>query len=149
MGSLIDQLKKPDIPERSERPRCGARTRAGHPCKAPALWIAGAAGPRNGRCRMHGGLSTGPRTPEGRQRCADAARRAMATRLAAEATAAAARAQAEAEAARQRAEEEARQVELRAQEERRIAADEWNRTQPQAQEARARERRTWVPPWER
>jgi hypothetical protein len=24
---------------------------------------------KNGRCRMHGGLSTGPRTPEGRERC--------------------------------------------------------------------------------
>ncbi len=23
----------------------------------------------NGRCRMHGGLSTGPRTTEGRERC--------------------------------------------------------------------------------
>ena len=39
-------------------PRCGARTRAGCPCRAPALH-----GKR--RCRMHGGRSTGPRTPEG------------------------------------------------------------------------------------
>jgi hypothetical protein len=23
---------------------------------------------KNGRCRLHGGLSTGPRTPEGRER---------------------------------------------------------------------------------
>ena len=39
-------------------PRCGARTRAGCPCQAPAL---------HGklRCRLHGGRSTGPRTPEG------------------------------------------------------------------------------------
>ena len=42
-------------------PRCGARTRAGCACRQPAM--------RNGRCRMHGGLSTGPRTPEGRERC--------------------------------------------------------------------------------
>ena len=42
-------------------PRCGARTRSGCPCRAPA--IRGKA-----RCRMHGGRSTGPRTPEGRQR---------------------------------------------------------------------------------
>ena len=41
-------------------PRCGARTRAGLPCKAQAM--------RNGRCYRHGGASTGPRTPEGRQR---------------------------------------------------------------------------------
>jgi hypothetical protein len=41
-------------------PRCGARTRAGLPCKAQAM--------RNGRCYRHGGPSTGPRTPEGLQR---------------------------------------------------------------------------------
>jgi hypothetical protein len=41
-------------------PRCGARTRMGCPCRAPAM--------RNGRCRMHGGKSTGPRTEEGRAR---------------------------------------------------------------------------------
>jgi hypothetical protein len=42
-------------------PRCGARTRAGCPCKAPAL---------RGRlrCRMHGGASTGPRTEAGMAR---------------------------------------------------------------------------------
>ncbi len=40
-------------------PRCGARTRAGCPCQAPA--IRGKL-----RCRLHGGRSTGPRTPEGR-----------------------------------------------------------------------------------
>ena len=38
-------------------PRCGARTRLGAGCKAPAM--------PNGRCRMHGGSSTGPRTAEG------------------------------------------------------------------------------------
>jgi hypothetical protein len=41
-------------------PRCGAKTRRGTPCKAPAM--------ANGRCRMHGGKSTGPRTPEGLER---------------------------------------------------------------------------------
>ena len=41
-------------------PRCGARTRAGCPCRQPAM--------KNGRCRLHGGLSTGPRTQEGRRR---------------------------------------------------------------------------------
>ena len=35
-------------------PRCGAATRAGHECTQPAM--------RNGRCRFHGGKSTGPRT---------------------------------------------------------------------------------------
>src|SRR3954447_14288243 len=39
-------------------PRCGARRkRDGRPCQGPAM--------RNGRCRVHGGLSTGPRTAEG------------------------------------------------------------------------------------
>lgn len=41
-------------------PRCGACTRAHTPCKGPAM--------ANGRCRMHGSASTGPRTPEGLQR---------------------------------------------------------------------------------
>jgi hypothetical protein len=42
-------------------PRCGAKTRNGTPCQSPAM--------PNGRCRMHGGASTGPRTPEGLERC--------------------------------------------------------------------------------
>ena len=45
-------------------PRCGAKTRAGCPCKGPAM--------KNGRCRMHGGASTGPKTAEGRARIAAA-----------------------------------------------------------------------------
>jgi len=45
-------------------PRCGAHTRAGGCCRQPAM--------ANGRCRLHGGLSTGPRTAEGRARCARA-----------------------------------------------------------------------------
>lgn len=41
-------------------PRCGAKTRKGTPCQAPAM--------KNGRCRLHGGKSTGPKTPEGIER---------------------------------------------------------------------------------
>src|SRR5215216_6715159 len=42
-------------------PRCGARRkRDSKPCCQPAM--------PNGRCRMHGGLSTGPRTPQGLER---------------------------------------------------------------------------------
>ncbi|MGE0120425.1 MAG: HGGxSTG domain-containing protein [Dongiaceae bacterium] len=48
-------------------PRCGARTRCGGECRQPAM--------PNGRCRLHGGLSTGPHTPEGLAR----ARRARLT----------------------------------------------------------------------
>ena len=38
-------------------PRCGARCRSGLPCRGPAMAA--------GRCRMHGGASTGPRTATG------------------------------------------------------------------------------------
>jgi len=38
-------------------PRCGAHTRCGASCRQPAM--------PNGRCRLHGGLSTGPRTAAG------------------------------------------------------------------------------------
>jgi ribosomal protein L32 len=44
--------------------RCGARTRAGTSCRSPAMC--------NGRCRMHGGTSTGPVSPEGLARLAQA-----------------------------------------------------------------------------
>ena len=52
---------------RAERPRCGAKCRDGHPCAAPVVWLAGHDTPRK-RCRMHGGLSTGPRTAAGLMR---------------------------------------------------------------------------------
>ena len=45
--------------------RCGAKTRQGSPCKRPA-------NKRNGRCRLHGGQSTGPKTAEGRAKIAAA-----------------------------------------------------------------------------
>ena len=45
--------------------RCGAKTRQGSPCKRPA-------NKRNGRCRLHGGQSTGLKTAEGRAKIASA-----------------------------------------------------------------------------
>jgi hypothetical protein len=60
---------------RSDRPRCGARCRSGKPCQAPAVWDYGHNRPRNGRCRMHGGLSTGAKTEEGRRRSREGAKR--------------------------------------------------------------------------
>lgn len=45
--------------------RCLAKTRKGSPCQRPAKLPAG-------RCRVHGGASTGPRTEEGRARIAAA-----------------------------------------------------------------------------
>ena len=42
---------------------CGARRKYdGQPCQAKAL--------PNGRCKLHGGMSTGPKTQEGRERIA-------------------------------------------------------------------------------
>ena len=41
-------------------PRCTAKRRDGQPCQQGAM--------PNGKCRMHGGASTGPRTPEGLER---------------------------------------------------------------------------------
>ena len=45
--------------------RCGAKTRNGTPCQRPA-------NKKNGRCRLHGGASSGPRTESGRARIAAA-----------------------------------------------------------------------------
>lgn len=58
-----------------ERSRCGARCRDGRPCKAPVVWDKRRNCPVNGRCRMHGGLSTGPKTEEGRRRIAESNRK--------------------------------------------------------------------------
>ncbi len=42
---------------------CQAKTRSGNPCKNRSLYP-------NGRCKFHGGLSTGPKTLEGKRRSA-------------------------------------------------------------------------------
>jgi hypothetical protein len=69
------QLRKPlHRLLKHELPLCGARTRTGRPCQAPAWWDEDRCVPRNGRCRVHGGLSSGPRTPEGKRRIGEAAR---------------------------------------------------------------------------
>ena len=52
--------------------KCGAHARStAQPCEAKAL--------ANGRCKNHGGMSTGPKTPEGRQAIAQATRQRMAS----------------------------------------------------------------------
>lgn len=48
------------LPMAQAAPRCHTRTRSGGSCGSAAM--------RNGRCRMHGGCSTGPRTAEGVER---------------------------------------------------------------------------------
>lgn len=44
-------------PVSSDAITCGAKTRSGAPCRNLPM--------KNGRCRMHGGASTGRKTPEG------------------------------------------------------------------------------------
>ena len=52
--------------------KCGAYARStGNPCQAKAL--------ANGRCKNHGGMSTGPKTLEGRKAIAEATRQRMAS----------------------------------------------------------------------
>lgn len=51
---------------KANRPKCGARCRDGHACRAPVALRPDGRIAR--RCRMHGGLSTGATSPEGRAR---------------------------------------------------------------------------------
>jgi hypothetical protein len=53
----------PPFPEECRDMICGAKTRAGTPCKLTSIYD-------NGRCKFHGGLSTGPKTSEGKRRSA-------------------------------------------------------------------------------
>ena len=46
--------------------RCNAKTRKGTPCQARGFG-------KGGRCKNHGGMSTGPKTPEGKARSLAAA----------------------------------------------------------------------------
>lgn len=48
----------------NKAPRCGAKTRGKTSCKSPAM--------KNGRCRMHGGTSTGPKTILGKEKSRNA-----------------------------------------------------------------------------
>jgi hypothetical protein len=76
-GLPIHEARRTTRTRKPDRPRCGARCRSrdGAPCAAPPVWDPQRNRPRNGRCRIHGGLSTGPRTAKGRARCSDAGRR--------------------------------------------------------------------------
>jgi len=69
MTKVIPGPKPPPMPQYPEIIRgltCGAKTRKGTPCKLPAdAWG------RSGRCKFHGGMSTGPKTEEGRKKSAE------------------------------------------------------------------------------
>jgi hypothetical protein len=68
------EIREHHVTPKRERPTCGAKCRDGHLCQAPAVWDRGRDRPRNGRCRVHGGQSTGARTPEGKARVREVAR---------------------------------------------------------------------------
>lgn len=53
----------PAYPAEFHELRCGAKTRAGTPCKMKCIYA-------NSRCKLHGGLSTGPKSIEGKARVA-------------------------------------------------------------------------------
>lgn len=61
LSAEIDALRAEVCELARESNRCGARCRDGHACRA--LRVPGAK-----RCKLHGGKSTGPRTPEGKAR---------------------------------------------------------------------------------
>ena len=67
---LTEWPNEPNLP-RKERGTCGAKTRKGTPCQAPPVWNKATDKARNGRCKIHGGLSTGPKTEAGRQAIRD------------------------------------------------------------------------------
>ena len=54
-----------DLSKHKNMNRCNAKTRSGGVCRR-------AGNHKNGRCHLHGGKSTGPRTEEGRARIAAA-----------------------------------------------------------------------------
>ena len=53
----------PSEPPEFHHLRCGAKTRAGTPCKMKGIYA-------NSRCKLHGGLSTGAKTKEGKAKVA-------------------------------------------------------------------------------
>ncbi|OHC43068.1 MAG: hypothetical protein A2092_18005 [Rhodobacteraceae bacterium GWE1_64_9] len=57
-----------DARQARKRQTCGAKTRKGTPCRSLSE-------PGKRRCKFHGGKSTGAKTPEGRERIAQAQRR--------------------------------------------------------------------------
>lgn len=68
---LANDPKKP----RKSRGTCGAKTRKGLPCQAPPVWNKSTDKARNGRCKLHGGKSTGARTEKGREAIRESNRR--------------------------------------------------------------------------
>ena len=59
-GRPFPRPPMPTQPEAVQGLQCGATTRAGTPCKLTGLY-------KSGRCKLHGGMSTGPKTDAGRE----------------------------------------------------------------------------------
>jgi len=51
------------LQELNARRYCGAKTKAGTSCKQMGIY-------ESGRCKLHGGLSTGPTSEEGKRKVA-------------------------------------------------------------------------------
>ena len=64
-NSNLKRVSQPCLGPERPLQSCCARTRKGTPCQKPPLM-------GKTRCRLHGGLSTGPRTAEGKARIAAA-----------------------------------------------------------------------------
>lgn len=66
------KAKRRRLTPKSQRPRCGAkcRSRGGAACQAAPVWDHEQDRARNGRCKNHGGGSTGPKTPAGKAKVA-------------------------------------------------------------------------------
>jgi hypothetical protein len=62
--------KSPELPADLVGLQCGAKTkRAGTPCKLNSIYL-------NGRCKYHGGMSTGPKTDLGKKKSSQNAKKA-------------------------------------------------------------------------
>ena len=61
--------------KKQKRGTCNAKTRKGSSCQAPPIWNKTADKAKNGRCKLHGGLSTGARTEKGREAIRESNRR--------------------------------------------------------------------------
>jgi hypothetical protein len=64
---LCARPKTPEQPAQRTVRLCGARTRVGGRCRRRSM--------RNGKCRLHGGCSTGPKTAAGRARLSELQKR--------------------------------------------------------------------------
>ncbi len=73
-GDMMARLAQKTTPTPKlpcKKRKCLAKTRRGTPCQAPVV-------KGRTRCRRHGGMSTGPRTPEGKQHAREALERGLA-----------------------------------------------------------------------